>query len=87
MTRTELFDRIHAFTTDLETDPSADVCLCQWVTMDTAFGERKVKSHVDMRCPVHTKEGLIFAFVTTVLYPEEYAENAKADQPGTTAVS
>ena len=58
---------ISEYVAGLELNLTEESCLCGWITMETAFGERKVKTEVNLDCPVHTREGLILAFVTEVL--------------------
>ena len=47
----------------LETGLSEGSCLCSWIMVDTNYGKRKVKGDVNFECPVHTKEGMIIAFI------------------------
>jgi hypothetical protein len=58
---------ISQYVEGLELNLTAESCLCGWIVMQTAFGERKVKTEVNLDCPVHTREGLILAFITEVL--------------------
>lgn len=63
MTREELRACIEDYINGLETNLTDESCLCEWIEMETAFGIRKIKSTVSLECPVHTREGLILAFV------------------------
>jgi hypothetical protein len=74
MSKTTLFNQIKEYVDGLETNLTAENCLCEWIRLDNG---RKVKSHVHPECPVHTREGLILHFVITVLHPEDF----KDDEP------
>lgn len=80
MSRGLLLEHISNYVASLETELTEQTCLCEWHELETAFGLRKVKSHISLMCPNHTKEGLIFRFVTEVLCPEEFADVTQAPQ-------
>lgn len=68
MNRDQLKKSIRQYVADLETELTEDTCLCEWNEVETAFGMRKVQGArfggtVNLDCPVHTREGLILAYV------------------------
>lgn len=44
----------------LETGPTSDHCLCEWSEVQPG---RKIRTSVNMACPVHTREGLLLGFL------------------------
>lgn len=76
MERDRLKALIEDYVSGLETELTEAQCRCEWLEMDTAFGKRKVRQSVNLECPVHTREGLILAFVEKNFRPALFPENA-----------
>jgi len=76
MERDRLKALIEDYVSKLETELTEEQCLCEWIEMDTAFGKRKIKQGVNLECPVHTREGLILAFIEKNFRPALFPENA-----------
>lgn len=83
MDREQLKQAIKLYVDNLETEGTELVCLCEWSTLSESntFGRTKIMETVNLDCPVHTKEGLILGFITSILHPGEYPEPVEDLKP------
>lgn len=52
---------IEEYVKALETGPTSDHCLCEWSEVQP--GMPRIRTSVNMACPVHTREGLLLGFL------------------------
>lgn len=65
MANEELVSVIREYVDYIETQETLKICKCEWIYRDSVITTEtrvRVRSHVSLECPLHSKEGLVLGF-------------------------